>query len=135
MSWDADLIDDRGHSDGSWNYTHNTNGMVHAVLDDASVELPADTRPCRWLDRETGEWHWAPEGHGTVRWWAHLDGMDGQTGAAFLAVIIAGLEADPERFRAMNPSNGWGDYDTLLEILRQMRAAVPEWPTTWSVSG
>ena len=29
MSWDAFLIDDRGHVEGDWNYTHNINKMVH----------------------------------------------------------------------------------------------------------
>lgn len=135
MSWDAYLTDDRGHEEGWWNYTHNCSGMIHAVLDDSAVELPPDTRPCRWLDRETGEWHDAPNGHGTISWWAHLDGMSGPEGAGYLHIIITGLEADPDRFRAMNPENGWGDYDSLLKTLRAMRAAVPEWPCTWGASG
>ena len=135
MSWDAFLTDDRGHFEGEWNYTHNCNGMVHAVLDDAGVILPTSTTPCRWLDRDTGEWHDAPEGHGTVSWWEHLDGMTGPDGAAFLDTIVRGLEADPERFRAMNPENGWGDYESLAKILAEMRNAVPEWPTVWGASG
>lgn len=97
MSWDAYLTDDRGHSEGDWNYH--------------------------------------PDGHGTVAWWEHLDGMTGPEGAAYLDVIVRGLEADPARFRQMNPPNGWGNYDDLLELLRKMRGAVPEWPTTWSASG
>jgi hypothetical protein len=54
---------------------------------------------------------------------------------AFLDRIITGLEADPTRFRAMNPDNGWGNYDQFLALLKKMRDAIPEWPTVWSVSG
>ena len=27
------------------------------------------------------------------------------------------LRADPEKYRAMNPGNGFGDYDSMIEIL------------------
>lgn len=134
MSWDAWLFDDRGHSEGEWNYTHNTSRMIYAVLEDAGIELAAETRPCVWFD-EDGIGHDAPEGHGTIAWYDHLNGMEGPQGAAFLHTIIRGLEADPARFRAMNPDNGWGDYDGLLKVLTDMRNAVPEWPTTWHANG
>lgn len=39
------------------------------------------------------------------------------------------------RFRAMNPENGWGDYDSFRDVLVEMCRAVPEWPTTWGVWG
>lgn len=135
MSWDATLIDGRGHVEGDWNYTHNTSVMIYAVLADVGIELPDDKTPCRWLDRETGDWHDAPNGHGSIPWWAHLNGMDGPEGAAYLNSIIRGLEADPERFRAMDPTNGWGDYDSLVKVLTEMRNAVPEWPCKWEASG
>lgn len=107
MSWDADLYDDRGHCEGDWDYTHNCNRMANEVLAD---------------DSET--------------WWRRLNGMKGHDGAAFLTRIITGLEAEPDRFRAMNPENGWGDYDTFLKTLTDMRDRVPEnWPTVWSTSG
>lgn len=110
MSWDAELIDDRGHVEGSWNYTRNTNRMANSAL-------PAGVLAER------------------VTWWRLLDGMDGPPGAAFLDQIIRGLEADPEHFRSMNPDNRWGDYDSFLGVLREMRSAVPEWPCAWVVSG
>jgi hypothetical protein len=114
MSWDADLYDDRGHLEGDWGYTHNTNGMANAVLDE-------------------GHEQFKDKAHKS--WWQQLDGLSGPEGAALLNRIITGLEADPDRFRAMNPPNGWGDYDTFLKVLREMRDAVPEWPTQWSASG
>jgi hypothetical protein len=122
MSWDADLYDDRGHLEGSFNYTHNTNGMIAAAYEAASGE---DTEQCRGsLGPLIGP-----------AWWDRLDGASGPDGAAYLAAIIKGLEADPARFRAMNPANGWGDYDRLLAVLREMRDRVPDWPTRWEVSG
>ncbi len=125
MSWTAHLIDDRGHDEGSWNYTHNTNGMIEATLSDEEVD-------------GTREPFWSKLGNTTVgrgAWWDLLDGLSGPDGAALLDRIIYGLEADPDRLRAMNPPNGWGDYDSLVKILTEMRDGVPEWPTTWSVHG
>ncbi len=120
MSWDAYLTDDRGHGEGQWNYTHNCNGMANAVIYDG-YEQQAVFAEVFKPNRES--------------WWKVLDGKSGPDGAAFLDRIIRGLEADPERFRAMNPDNGWGDYDSLVKVLTEMRNAVPEWPTSWTVNG
>lgn len=117
MSWDARLIDDRGHTEGEWNYTHNCNRMIDAVL-----SLPVD------------ESTFAPNVFGGG-WWKHLDGMDGEAGQALLAGIVDGLQADPARFRAMEPANKWGSYIGVLGVLREMRDAKPEWPCRWEVSG
>lgn len=136
MSWDAHLEDDRGHVEGDWNYTHNTSCMFYAVIREAGIDLPHDPTPCWSLPRtDDGKLTHYPNGRGSISWWKHLDGMSGPEGAAYLNTIIVGMEADPERFRAMNPENGWGDYDSVLDVLREMRAAVPEWPTTWHASG
>lgn len=48
---------------------------------------------------------------------------------------LRGLEQDMPRFREMNPDNGWGDIDQLVDIMRKMRDAVPEFPTTWRAHG
>lgn len=68
-------------------------------------------------------------------WWDALDGADGPSGAKYLDTIIRELESDPMKYEEMNPSNGWGDYSSLVKVLKDMRAAVPEWPTVWSVHG
>jgi hypothetical protein len=121
MSWDATLIDDRGHVEGDWNYTHNCNGMANAVLYD-------DYEQQSVFDEVFRSSH--------PSWWKVLDGMNGQESVAFLQRIIDGLEAQPARFRAMNPDNGWGNYDQFLALLKKMRDSVPtDWPTAWSVSG
>jgi hypothetical protein len=124
VSWDAWLTDDRGHPEGDWNYTHNCNGMANAVLYED------------W-DEATTTWnevfHPSPD---KPSWWRVLNGMSGHDGAMVLTRIIKGLEAEPARFRAMNPDNGWGDYDSFLKVLTDMRDRVPEnWPSVWGTSG
>jgi hypothetical protein len=122
VSWDATLIDDRGHCEGDWNYTHNCNGMIAAAYEAVTGER---TEQCG-----------GPLGPAIgPAWWDRLDGASGKDGRDYLAAIIKGLEADPGRFRAMNPANGWGDYDSLLGVLREMRDRVPDWPTRWEASG
>ena len=122
MSWDVSLIDDRGHYEGDWNCTHNVNGMIAAAFETVTGQA---TEQCD-----------GPLGPAIgAAWWKRLDGASGHDGKTYLADIIKGLEADPARFRAMNPVNGWGDYDSLLGVLREMRDRVPDWPTRWSASG
>ena len=125
MSWDADLVVrcvTCGHPEdkGSWNYTHNCNGMIASVVEEMGHTL---------------EKHWLI-GHMGKSWCAALDGLSGKDGAAFLHEVVVRLEAEPDRFCAMNPENGWGSYDTLLPVLRAMLAASRENPgAVWKVVG
>lgn len=113
MSWDCDLdlhltVDgnDIYHSCGSWNYTYNTSPMIYDAL-----------------GMKDGSWRELIEGKG------------GAEGAEVFARIVAGLEAAPEKYRAMNPENGWGNYDDLLGVMREMRDAGRKWPSAkWSTS-
>ena len=41
---------------------------------------------------------------------------------------IAAMEADPEKFRALNPDNGWGSYDTFIPWLRRYLDACRKFP-------
>lgn len=36
---------------------------------------------------------------------------------------VADMEANPVKCEAMNPANGWGDYDGALDYLRRLRDA------------
>ena len=124
MSWDAYLEPaERDDPDVGfeWNYTYNCNVMVATVLEEAGHDL--------------GEPHWLI-GHMGKSWLDRLSGCTGAEGGALLIVAIKGLEAEPDRFRKMNPSNGWGDYDSLLVVLREMRDRSRENPTwKWRVRG
>lgn len=45
--------------------------------------------------------------------------------------LKSGLEvllADPERFKAFNPENGWGSYDCLVDFVESYIAACTEYP-------
>jgi hypothetical protein len=41
---------------------------------------------------------------------------------------IAAMKADPEKFKALNPSNGWGDHDSALAFLERVLAACEAHP-------
>jgi hypothetical protein len=45
-----------------------------------------------------------------------------------LTAAIAKMRAEPDTFRAMNPPNGWGSYDTLLPRLDELAGAFAEHP-------
>jgi hypothetical protein len=128
VSWDADLTCDCcGHSVGDWNYTHNTNGMIAAAREAIGH---ADAH-------ELGSTHPIMQAIGPP-WFDVLNGMSGAEGARYLGDIVTALEADPERYRAMNPENGWGSYDSLLGVLRDMRDCSTEAVMklrTWRCSG
>lgn len=48
---------------------------------------------------------------------------------------LARLEADPDRFKAFNPANGWGDYEGLVRFVRAYLIACIKHPdaeiSTW----
>ncbi|MFE4857323.1 hypothetical protein [Streptomyces sp. NPDC056670] len=41
---------------------------------------------------------------------------------------VAAMEADPDKYRPMNPKNGWGDYEGALQYLRELRNACTAYP-------
>lgn len=41
---------------------------------------------------------------------------------------LALLRSDPERFKAFNPSNGWGNYDGLVAFVESYLSACREYP-------
>lgn len=45
-----------------------------------------------------------------------------------LAQGLARLEEDPQSFKQYNPANGWGDYEGLVEFVRNYLAACKENP-------
>ena len=88
-----------------------------------------------------GDWNYTHNCNGMVREagvpdWLHWDTpISSPDLAAELATAIAAFEADPAKFQAMNPENGWGDYDTLLETLKEIHAKAVEFPSArWEVS-
>jgi len=114
VSWDIALFPDypRSRAIIEENYTFNVNDMLVLATRRAGIEVRTDPRtPLR-----------------------HLDDLSGPDGAAFLHGIVREMESDPDAYRELNPANGWGDYDSFLALLRRLRNAVPEYPTTWFVA-
>lgn len=57
-----------------------------------------------------------------------LNGKPVEEVALVLSEGVAIMRADPERFRAMNPANGWGDYDSWLGYLDRIIDACNQYP-------
>lgn len=102
MSWDVYLSCEHcgnSFSDESCRYEWNYTFNVHAMLVDAGF---------------------------VVR---DMDKMRAGEVVPKLESAIKRLESDPEKYRSMNPKNGWGDYDRMLDNwLRPMLVAFKEKP-------
>jgi len=46
-----------------------------------------------------------------------------------MLTVLDGMQSEPDRWRAMNPPNGWGDYDRCIQ--GRMRV----WADTASIAG
>ena len=82
------------------NYTHNCNTMAEAAGIYQHV--------------------WRPE-----------ELLEVKTASDLVEPLRAGIqrmEAEPQKFKALNPANGWGSYDTFLPWLKEYLAACMEYP-------
>ncbi len=61
---------------------------------------------------------------------AEFDGQVAADCAVQLEYAIAAMECDPQTYVEMNPSNGWGSYETLLPALHNLLAAMRAHPKT-----
>lgn len=60
-----------------------------------------------------------------------LAGFDGRTAGECLPEleqVLVVLRADPARFEAMNPPNGWGSYASLVEALDELAQGLRRHP-------
>jgi hypothetical protein len=60
---------------------------------------------------------------------AKFDGTRASECAPILRAAIENMVADPARYRALDPPNGWGSYDTLLPRLRYLLRWLERNPT------
>lgn len=51
------------------------------------------------------------------------DGMSAANVRAKCLEILAAFEADPDKFKAMNPSNGWGNFEGARRFIREISDA------------
>lgn len=64
---------------------------------------------------------------------ANLAEMDGKLAAdaePILAFAIAAMRESPAEYKALNPPNGWGDYDGCIRFLTEIRDACVAHPKT-----
>lgn len=62
--------------------------------------------------------------------------MGGRSGAECGRILRAALQrlvSDPERFEVLNPPNGWGDYDGLVQETAKAAIAAARYPNAVSV--
>lgn len=60
--------------------------------------------------------------------WDALEGKDGETVGPRIKAAAERMRAEPEKFKALNPPNGWGDYDGLLAVLDDIVTACARSP-------
>jgi len=61
---------------------------------------------------------------------AALHRVSAPVAAEALAPAIRRMEEDPATYLAMNPANGWGNYNGCLQFLRDLHAACVDHPKT-----
>lgn len=62
---------------------------------------------------------WRPDENNIERAWQLVEP---------LSAGLAKLEMNPTGFKLLNPKNGWGDYDGLVDFVRSYLAACKEFP-------
>jgi hypothetical protein len=59
------------------------------------------------------------DGSGPQEW----DGQSARIVAEILTRTLAAFDAEPDKFRAMNPPNGWGTFEGAREFAQEVLAA------------
>lgn len=65
-----------------------------------------------------------PEWNGFNEW----HGLRCEDVADRLLQGIIAMRQNPEKYRKLNPSNGWGNYEGALEFLEKIEATCRKWP-------
>lgn len=119
MSADWWLMADeqQSYDDAHFNVTYNLGPMLVAA---------------GWPTRErykTLDLQAAPDrGNGSVCNWDVLKGTRAADLGEMVGTVVRNLESDPDRFRELNPPNGWGNYKVCLTEMRNFLAAIEQHP-------
>ena len=57
-----------------------------------------------------------------------IDGLTCEASLPVLQHFRDTLKADPERFKALNPPNGWGCYESFVEAIEKLIGAAKKYP-------
>ena len=110
-----------------------------------SLDLWMEAEPCKTCGRSGDpDFSWNYTHNVSKFWyslypesekWLNIHGMTGEESLPVLNKFLEELQADPDRFIAMNPENGWGSYDTFVPRLKELIEAANEYPKcTWQGS-
>lgn len=61
----------------------------------------------------------------------HPERIDIKTASQLIDPLKAGLDllkSDPEKYKKLNPENGWGNYEGLVDFVERYLAACLEYP-------
>lgn len=141
MSYDIWLETDDDHPSHyglDFNYTTNCAPMWrHAGIDLRAVcacrwSLDDPPRPLSANEAGIRDCRGYPEDSALCRRWNAPIHFDPKVRAADLIeplyAAITRMRADPDTYRAMNPENGWGNYEGALEFLEEILAACKRLP-------
>src|ERR1051326_392138 len=59
---------------------------------------------------------------------AEFDGRKAKDCLTFVIDAVAELKANPKKYRAMDPPNGWGSYDSLLPAIVELGELFVQYP-------
>jgi hypothetical protein len=107
MSWDFYMTIDTGGSEPA------------EVGDDVNMTYNVAPMYC-----EAFNWHGKKKRQG-IR---GIEGMKGKRAVKVLQHALARMKADPPKYEAMNPSNGWGDYESAMKCLEDLIAMAKAHP-------
>lgn len=105
MSYDSQVVISKVlHSD---NYTSNVSSMYYdAFKKFAKRNLETEEIPTYLIDEDS-------------RWFEVINMCENNRQKIILKAMVDILKANPEKYRAMNPTNGWGDYEGAVDFLQK----------------
>ena len=86
-----------------------------ASTDDTSFNLTYNLSPMLWAA-------------GMPAWREFIGMRAGDAGPIWQAVADE-LRRDPDKYKAMNPANGWGDYEGAVKVISALAAACARHPS------
>jgi hypothetical protein len=96
---------------------------LYVTVDGHTVELPETwvnyTHNCNRMIRFAG----------LVEWPYEVAGWQADRLGRRLREVLVDMEANPATFRAMDPDNGWGSYDSLVPVLRKVAEMCERFPS------
>lgn len=97
---------------------------------DISLTINTGIKDAVVADAGNYTWNVAPMLYDTNDGWERItkNNVSSKTASEILEKILVRLVENPGKYRAMNPKNGWGDYDSMLAWLQNLKEICDENP-------